>query len=124
MGMRLILEQVRASYMKRAYGVEVPLDFGFRSGADPRIVGKFNDDVIALVQKMAKELYPLSDETVITQRNLIYRKYGRQVKDMVSDYSDHIDSKLIGNVDDFMSKVAASIVYGDPMEYESVIMWD
>jgi len=124
MSMRMILEDIRTTTTRTAYGVNFPADFGFRKGSDKKLVTDFNGDVYAMLQKMAKELLPHSEQSMIEIRNAVYQKYGRELKKIVSQYQDHIDPKLMTNVETFVSKVAASVVFDDEEEYERVFLFD
>jgi hypothetical protein len=120
----MILEDIRTTTTRTAYGVNFPADFGFRKGSDKKLVTDFNADVYAMLQKMAKELLPHSEQSMIEIRNAVYQKYGRELKKIVSQYQDHIDPKLMNNVDTFVSKVAAAVVFDDEEEYERVFLFD
>ena len=124
MSMRMILEDIRTTTTRTAYGVNFPMDFGFRKGSDKKLITDFNGDVYGLIQKMAKELLPHSEQSMIEIRNAVYQKYGRELKKIISQYQDHIDSKLMINVDKFVSKVAAAVVFDDEEEYERVFLFD
>jgi ectoine hydroxylase-related dioxygenase (phytanoyl-CoA dioxygenase family) len=124
MSMRMILEDIRTTTTRTAYGVNFPMDFGFRKGSDKKLVTDFNGDVYGLIQDMVKELIPHSDESITVIRQAVYKKYGRELKKIISQYQDHIDSKLMINVDKFVSKVAAAVVFDDEEEYERVFLFD
>ena len=124
MSMRMILEDIRTTTTRTAYGVNFPADFGFRKGSDKKIVSDFNADVYGMLQGMAKELLPHSEDSMIDIRQAVYKKYGRELKKIISQYQDHIKPELMINVDKFVSKVAASVVFGDEEEYERVFLFD
>ena len=124
MSMRMILEDIRTTTTRTAYGVNFPMDFGFRKGSDKKLVTDFNADVYGMLQKMAQDLLPHSEESMIEIRSAVYKKYGRELKKIISKYQDHIDPKLMINVDKFVSKVAAAVVFDDEEEYERVFLFD